>query len=454
MEFFGVRRAVGSLALAAAAAAALGCATPGKPAEQLIRVETPGCLEASCQLSNGLGTWRVDRTPGQVTVLTSKDPLVVRCERGPEAMAGVHAPARSGTKGAGAVGGGAVGGTAVGVALGSTVFAVFPALGVIAVLAGVGIGAGAGELAERSQTALRYADVIQIPMQCPGGVGLEAPVLERPRYGVTLRVMSPDEVLAVGLGSRTGALVTGVAAGGQADRAGLLPGDVIIAAGGKELTGLDDLERRLRALSPGNEVALTVWRGGRSAELMLTPTPEAAPLPPAEREGGTVVLVIPADVRSVSVPVSVVIVRVGAMVEAAVRTSLEGVLRDGPSLGEPPAASPGAEAIVKIEAVRFTYRERRLRTEWKAGELIQTYESRATLAFDLQVFDAGGRPVQSRIYEDDDGRFVWTIPSEAPVPALKWLESHLHETAGRLAQQAAADLHRWLRAERLKPRSL
>jgi len=265
------------MALVAAAASALGCTTLGKPAEQVIRIETPGCVEASCQLSNESGTWRVDRTPGQVTVLTSKDPLIVRCERGAEATAGVHAPARSGTKGAGAVGGGAVGGTAVGVALGSTVFAVIPALGVIAVLAGVGIGAGAGELAERSQTALRYADVIQIPMQCPGGVGLEAPVLERPRYGVTLRVMSPDEVLAVGSGSRTGALVTGVAAGGQADRAGLLSGDVIIAVGGKELTDLDDLERRLRALSPGNELALTVWRDGRSAELTLTPAPEAAP---------------------------------------------------------------------------------------------------------------------------------------------------------------------------------
>jgi membrane-associated protease RseP (regulator of RpoE activity) len=265
------------MALVAAAASALGCTTLGKPAEQVIRIETPGCVEASCQLSNESGTWRVDRTPGQVTVLTSKDPLIVRCERGAEATAGVHAPARSGTKGAGAVGGGAVGGTAVGVALGSTVFAVIPALGVMAVLAGVTVGAGAGELAERSQTALRYADVIQIPMQCPGGVGLEAPVLERPRYGVTLRVMSPDEALAVGLGSRTGALVTGVAAGGQADRAGLLAGDVIIAVGGKELAGLDDLEHQLRSLSPGNELALTVWRDGRSVELTLTPAPEAAP---------------------------------------------------------------------------------------------------------------------------------------------------------------------------------
>jgi hypothetical protein len=185
-----------------------------------------------------------------------------------------------------------------------------------------------------------------------------------------------------------------------------------------------------------------------------------APLPPAEREGATVVLVIPADVRSAAVPVRpesgmrTVIVRVGAMVDAAVRTSFEGVLRDGPWLGDLPAASPGADAIVKIEAVRLAYRERRLGSEWKGGELIQTYESRATLAFDVKVSDAGGRLVHSRIYEDDDGRFVWTIPSEASAPELRWLEAHLHQTAGRLAQQAAADLHRWLRAERMKPRSL
>jgi hypothetical protein len=185
-----------------------------------------------------------------------------------------------------------------------------------------------------------------------------------------------------------------------------------------------------------------------------------APFPPAEREGGKVVLVIPADVRSATVPVRpesgmrTVIVRVGAMVDQAVRTSFESVLRDGLWLGELPAASPGADAIVKIEAVRLTYGERRLRGEWKGGELIQTYESRATLAFDVKVSDARGRLVQSRTYQDDDGRFVWTIPSEASAPELKWLESHLHQTAGRLAQQAAADLHRWLRAERMKPRSL
>jgi hypothetical protein len=185
-----------------------------------------------------------------------------------------------------------------------------------------------------------------------------------------------------------------------------------------------------------------------------------APLPPAEREAGKVVLVIPANVRSTSVPVRpesgmrTVIVRVGAVVDQAVRTSFEGVLRNGPWPDEPPAASPGADAIVKIEAVRLTYRERRLRSEWKGGELIQTYESRAILAFDLQLSDAAGRVVQSRTYQDDDGRFEWTIPSEASVPELKWLESHLHQTAGHLAQQAAADLHRWLRAERMKPRAL
>jgi hypothetical protein len=185
-----------------------------------------------------------------------------------------------------------------------------------------------------------------------------------------------------------------------------------------------------------------------------------APLPPAEREGAKVVLVIPADVRSASVPVRpesgmrTVIVRVGTLLDQAVRTSFEGVLRDGPWPGELTAASPGADAVVKIEAVRLTYRERRLRGQWKGGELIQTYESRATLAFDLTVSDAAGRFVHSHTYQDDDGRFVWTIPSEASAPELKWLESHLHATAGRLAQQAAADLHRWLRAERMKPRSL
>jgi S1-C subfamily serine protease len=72
---------------------------------------------------------------------------------------------------------------------------------------------------------------------------------------------------AVGLPERTGILVRAVEGGSAADRAGLERGDLLVAAGGKELERIDDLYAALDAPGAGS-IELTVLRG--SDERALT----------------------------------------------------------------------------------------------------------------------------------------------------------------------------------------
>jgi len=66
---------------------------------------------------------------------------------------------------------------------------------------------------------------------------------------------------AVGLPERDGVLVRGVRDDSAAARAGIQRGDLLVAAGAKELTGIDALQDVLGGLSPGAELTLTLVRG-------------------------------------------------------------------------------------------------------------------------------------------------------------------------------------------------
>jgi serine protease Do len=93
----------------------------------------------------------------------------------------------------------------------------------------------------------------------------EAPA--RPRLGVALAPPRAARRLraAVGLPEREGLLVRGVEDDSPAQRAGIERGDLLVAAGGRELTGIDDL---FDALSPdGGSLALRVVRGTEEREV-------------------------------------------------------------------------------------------------------------------------------------------------------------------------------------------
>ena len=59
-----------------------GCASITTGQNQSLSVETPGCLAATCKLSNDKGTWYVSSTPGTVTVQRAYGDILVACEKG------------------------------------------------------------------------------------------------------------------------------------------------------------------------------------------------------------------------------------------------------------------------------------------------------------------------------------------------------------------------------------
>jgi serine protease Do len=93
----------------------------------------------------------------------------------------------------------------------------------------------------------------------------EAPA--RPRLGVA--VVPPDVARrmrrAVGLPDRDGLLVRGVEEGGPAEVAGVAEGDLIVAAGGREVRSLDDLQDALAAA--GATLELGLLRGAEERRL-------------------------------------------------------------------------------------------------------------------------------------------------------------------------------------------
>jgi len=261
--------------LMAVALALQGCASPGRPATQTVRVETPGCVAVSCELSNDQGSWQVPRTPGTVTLTTSHAPLKVSClaEGGAQGSTGAPSSVPS-ASGAGAVAGGVVGGAAVGVAVGAAALAFIPVLGVITVLSGVAAGAATGQAVESNRQPIRYPELISVPMSCPAATAAMQP--EGAALGMVIRGLQPGETRDVGAGERGTVLVTSVAAGSHAASAGLRSGDILLSANGLALHDAADLQERVLALAPGAPLALRIWRDGQVLELSLM-RPPAAP---------------------------------------------------------------------------------------------------------------------------------------------------------------------------------
>lgn len=73
------------------------------------------------------------------------------------------------------------------------------------------------------------------------------------------------------LDQRYGVLVTAIAPGGPADLCGILAGDLIIAVGGRTVTGLDDLLRQLDIDAVDVPTDFVLLRAGRLLAVKITP---------------------------------------------------------------------------------------------------------------------------------------------------------------------------------------
>ncbi len=80
--------------------------------------------------------------------------------------------------------------------------------------------------------------------------------------------MSSDLATAMKLdASQRGALIEDVVSGGPAEQAGLHPDDIIVAVQGRPVQDLQHFHRLLLRHTPGDEVSLTIRRGGETALL-------------------------------------------------------------------------------------------------------------------------------------------------------------------------------------------
>ena len=94
--------------------------------------------------------------------------------------------------------------------------------------------------------------------------------VRRVLLGVVLGDVTPDLAGRMNLPVREGAVVLEVAPGSPADRAGVQAEDIVTALDGAQVTSGGDVRRILRRHQPGDEVPLTLRRGGRSLTLRVS----------------------------------------------------------------------------------------------------------------------------------------------------------------------------------------
>ena len=81
--------------------------------------------------------------------------------------------------------------------------------------------------------------------------------------------MTPALASEEGLPVEEGALIVELTPDSEAEKAGVEPGDVIVAVDDDRIRTMDDLVLAVRRRAVGDEVSLTLWRDGREMELTM-----------------------------------------------------------------------------------------------------------------------------------------------------------------------------------------
>lgn len=98
---------------------------------------------------------------------------------------------------------------------------------------------------------------------------IEKGFVEHAQLGVSAQNIDPDIADLYRL-PKSGALVREIAPGSSAEQAGLQRGDIITAAGEDKIDSAADLQARIRALKPGDQITLKVIRDGNEREVTAT----------------------------------------------------------------------------------------------------------------------------------------------------------------------------------------
>jgi Do/DeqQ family serine protease len=94
--------------------------------------------------------------------------------------------------------------------------------------------------------------------------------VRRGLFGVAVQDLTEELAQALGTDNRRGAVVSAVDPGSAAEKAGLVPGDVITGVDGKPVRGAADLRNRIGLLRVGTEVEIALTRDRQSITLRGT----------------------------------------------------------------------------------------------------------------------------------------------------------------------------------------
>ncbi|MFZ5998664.1 MAG: DegQ family serine endoprotease [Nitrospirota bacterium] len=88
--------------------------------------------------------------------------------------------------------------------------------------------------------------------------------------GVAVQNITPEIAQTLGLKDTRGALIGDVVPEGPAHKAGIKPGDVIVAFNGKDIKNMNDLSRIVAETTVGKTVPVTIIRDGKKMDVSLT----------------------------------------------------------------------------------------------------------------------------------------------------------------------------------------
>jgi serine protease DegQ len=98
--------------------------------------------------------------------------------------------------------------------------------------------------------------------------------------GVEVQEITPELADSFGMPSTDGALIAGVMRGSPADKAGIRPGDVLLAIDGKKVADAQNMLELIAALQPGKTGQISLRREGK--EVDVSAVIGKRPKPPAE----------------------------------------------------------------------------------------------------------------------------------------------------------------------------
>ena len=93
--------------------------------------------------------------------------------------------------------------------------------------------------------------------------------VKRGFLGVSIQDITPELAEAFGLTRKNGALINKVLKDAPADKAGLLPGDIVISIDGKKIRNANDVRNRIGLLPVGEKIKFKLLRDGKEFDLVV-----------------------------------------------------------------------------------------------------------------------------------------------------------------------------------------